>query len=245
MKITSVNNMLIKDLSLLKLKKYRDEQQHFILDDFDLIKIAYQHGLLVSLLKTSDYLLTESFADVDIYEVTPQIIAKLSDIQSNIGIIGIAKYVQFPEKLGDKIVVLDGVQDPGNGGAIVRSAHAFGFDAVIVSNDGFDLYNAKFIRATKGSFFFLPCQRANIYAKIESLKQDNYSIIVTDLRDESQLLEDLHIKPPFALVLGNEGKGVSTAVKQLANIAIKIPIHPDVESLNVAVAGAICMYYLK
>lgn len=245
MKITSMQNSFIKELVQLKNKKHRDEQELFLIDDFDLLEVARQKGILQWILACDTSRIKSWLPEGKVIEVTPEIIDKLADVNSPNGFIGVCSYFDNQILYPQMIIALDGVQDPGNGGAIIRSAHAFGFDQVLLSDVGFDRYNPKFIRASKGSIFAIPCQRVALYERILLLKKAGYQVIVAAKNQHSCLLENCQPKRPFVLVVGSEGQGVSDAIVQIADFQVMIPIHAEVESLNVGVASAILMYYLN
>ena len=144
---------------------------------------------------------------------------------------------------GKRIIVLDDVQDPGNVGTIIRTALSFGYDAVLLSAHSCDIYNEKVIRSTQGALFHIPVIRGDVHEMLIKLKQSKIKILATSLRDATALRK-IRIPEAFALVFGNEGKGVSEEVLQLADTHVYIEMH-TFESLNVAVAAGICMYAFK
>lgn len=245
MKITSLQNNFIKELANLKLKKYRDEQKLFLVDDIDLIEAASKKGFLKWILTIDLHKVNHFLPETQIIEVTEAILDKLADVKSTSGVIGVCSYYENIVLDPKRIVALDGVQDPGNSGAIVRSAHAFNFDQVLLANTSVDLYNPKYIRASKGSCFAIACQRVQLYEKIKMLKKAGYQIMATALTQDALPLEACLPLEPYVLVVGSEGQGISAAILSLADVVVKIPINADVESLNVSVASAICMHYLN
>ena len=139
-----------------------------------------------------------------------------------------------------KIVYLDQINDPGNLGTILRTAVAFDYDAVILSKGSVDLYNEKVIAASKGAIFLVDA----FIAELDEIK-DNHQVIVSTL-DEKSIALDKCLKPnDFILVLGNESHGVSEDIIKKANYLIKIEMNDVIDSLNVAIAGAILMNYFK
>jgi len=142
--------------------------------------------------------------------------------------------------------MLDNVQDPGNLGTILRSAKAFDVDSVVLSEQTVDLYNPKVIRATQGMFFHLNVVRRNLVDTINDLKDREIPVYVTrvEFGEDIRTLKEKD-KRKFALVMGNEGKGVTDEVKDLADRYIYIGMNQMVDSLNVAVATSILLYELK
>ena len=131
------------------------------------------------------------------------------------------------------------MSDPGNAGTIIRTALAFGYDAVIFSIDSVDIYNEKVISATKGAIFEIPVFKKDI----EEINK-GYQVISSTLSSKSVSLENAKANKPFILVLGNESHGVSQRVVDLSDLLVKIPMNV-MDSLNVSVAAGILMYYFK
>lgn len=243
--ITSVNNNYIKDLIKLKQKKYRDINKLFIVEGYNIIKEAkdYLNTILISDKKKISEI-KDNYKNIDIILVTDEIINKLSSTQTPQGIIGICKYKEVSNIKGN-VVMLDGLQDPGNIGTIIRTAIAFGYNNIVLSEDSVDIYNDKVIRATQGAIFKINIIRTNLLKLIEELKKDNYNIIGTSLGDKSIDLDKLHVKAKHILILGNEGNGISKEVLNVTDVNVFIPIDRQMESLNVGVAAGIMMYYLR
>ncbi|MDR0832122.1 MAG: RNA methyltransferase, partial [Bacillales bacterium] len=142
----------------------------------------------------------------------------------------------------EKVLVLDNIQDPGNFGTIIRSALAFNFKTIIISNDTVDLYNPKVIQASQGSIFKVNVIREDKETIFNLLK--DYQIVVTALKKAVDY-KTIEIPNKLALVLGNEGNGVSSFFLNKAHNIIKIIHNPEIESLNVATAGAILLNYFQ
>ncbi len=238
--ITSVNNPLIKELTLLKNKKERINKQRFIVEGYHLVEEAYKHNCLVQVLTTDELI---NYSDIDIIKTTDIVIKKLSSTIEPQGIIGIVKMPKFEKQNYSKYLVLDDVADPGNLGTIIRSSLALGIDALIVSPDTVDEYNDKVLRATQGAIFKLPIFREDLKVAINDLKKQNIPVLVTSLKNAEDV-KDLNRMEKFALVLGNEARGVKEEYIQMADKVIKITMHNDVESLNVGVSAGMIAYYL-
>jgi len=149
----------------------------------------------------------------------------------------------LPEKTGNRILLLEDIQDPGNAGTLIRTAAAFGYSGVILTEKSADPFSPKCVQSTAGAILSLWIRRTPAYLElIKALKRDSYQLVAADLEgDESPSL--LHAKTKLLLALGNEASGLSAAVLQAADNRIRIPIGRDrAESLNVAACGAICMY---
>ena len=142
------------------------------------------------------------------------------------------------------VLILDRVAEPGNLGTIIRTAEAAGIDAIFMLKGCTDLYSPKVVRSTMGSMFRVPCVTGVDIPEISALKTKGFSIIATSLKD-SVLINKGQISGKRALVIGSEAFGVSDEILGLSDLKIKIPMKGNVESLNVAVAAGISMYFMK
>ena len=235
MLITSVNNDRIKELVKLKDKKYRDNNNLFFVEGYDIVIEAYNNNLLKEL-----YVLDGTLVDIDIpvTYVSYDVMKKISDMESISEYYGVC-YKKKEMDIGNKIIILDNIQDPGNLGTIVRSSVAFNFDTVVVSKNTVDLYNPKVIRSTKGMLFNVNILVRDLEDFITSL--DGYTIYGTDVVN-GENIRDVSIPLKMGLVIGNEGRGVSDKVRSLCNKFIYIDMNSMCESLNASVAASILMY---
>ena len=231
MTISSVNNEKVKYWASLKLKKNRDKDKCFLVEGNHLIKEAKEKGLVISTISISD-----NNAD---FLVTKEIMKKISDQKSISDNAAIVRYIPEQEIKGN-VLILDDIQDPGNLGTLIRSSIAFGFSNIIMSEGSVDLYNPKVIRATEGMIFNINGIRTNIIEYIPKLKEMGYKILVSDVVDGNDIKNESCNN--IALVLGNEGKGVHSDIKNLCDEVINIKMDNACESLNVGVAGSILMY---
>lgn len=231
--ITSSSNQLIKDLIKMKNSK----QDKFLIEGKDLLDLAYLNNLLDMVITTED---NDEFSNVDIIVVPKFILEKLSNNKSVQPYIGVSRLPEVKGELGDKLVYLDGVQDPGNVGTIIRTALAFSYDAVVLSKDSASLTNSKVIQSTKGALFSIPLTNK---MTLEELKEKGYVIIVTALEDAINYQKSPKFDK-FVLVLGNEGQGVKKENIALADTVVKIEMG-NIDSLNVAVAGGILLNHFR
>lgn len=234
MKITSLQNDFIKHLIKLQRKKYRDEHHEFVVEGSHLLQELKHTDL--------DYRTIGLSADYDI-EITQHIADKISSSKSGYDEFAIVKQQKAEIMLGQRHIILDDVQDPGNVGTIIRSAHSFGFDAVFLSDGSADHLNEKVIRASQGAIFHIPIYRGKLFEFIKEMKDENIEILVTNLSDQARKLSDINVGK-FALVMGSEGKGVSKDVLELADTEIIIETS-HFDSLNVGVASGILCYHFK
>lgn len=231
--ITSVTNEKVKNVRKLKTSKGRKEQGLFIVEGPHLVKEAKELGLLVQAYTTIDTLEGEL--------VSKDVMKKMCDTDSPIQQIGICKLINKTE-IKDRVLILDQIQDPGNLGTLLRSARAFGFETIFFANNTVDLYNDKVIRSSQGAIFKLNYIYGDKIEFVNSLSKTHkvYSTNVVNGHDVNSIEKPIKV----ALILGNEGNGVSQEINDLKldNLYIKIE---DTESLNVGVAGSILMYELS
>mgnify|MGYP000047893633 FL=1 len=243
-KITSLQNNKIKETAKLKEKKYREQTNTYLVEGYHLVEEALKHGLLKEVyILDIDAIDIKNYQSVNIYIVTKEIIKKLSNVVTTQGIIGVVeKCKNYISKDFKKIIVLDNIQDPGNLGTIIRTSAALGMDAVILTSDTVDAYNDKVVRATQGALFKIPVIIEEKGKIINYLKNNDFDIVVSSL-DAKRTLDEVIPTSVFAIIVGNEANGVSKEFLNNATTSVIIPMHNDVESLNVAVASSILMYY--
>ncbi len=241
MVISSLENKEIKKYYKLKQKKYREATSLFLIEGYHLIEEAYKAKLLTKVILADDIKLD---FEVDTIYVSKEVMKKLSSLKTPPKMIGVCQCLNNNDIKGDKILLLDYIQDPGNLGTIIRSSKAFGVDTIILSNDTVDLYNPKVIRATQGVLFHTNIIKMDLDSAIDKLKNNNYLIYATSVIDGVDI-KTIDKKQRYALIMGNEGRGVSDKIKSLADCNLYIKMHQEVESLNVAVATSIILYELE
>lgn len=185
-------------------------------------------------------------SDVVRYEVTPQLYEKMAYRGGTEGVIAIVRsrgvgLADLPVDEHALLVVLEGVEKPGNVGAVLRSADAAGATAVILCDAPTDLYNPNLIRASVGAFFSVPCVCCSTAECIAFLKQRGIRILTAQLQD-SQLYYSTDMRMGTAIVFGTEATGLTDPWRQAADSHIRIPMLGQVDSLNVSVSAAILLY---
>lgn len=230
--ITSLDNPKIKYLASLSKAKERKQEQKFIVEGKHLVDEAKKQNVLIEA-----YSIEEKEGYI---QVSPSVMKKITNTNTLVSEIGLCKMLDKKE-LSNKLLLLDGVQDPGNMGALMRSAKAFGFDTIVLGNGCVDIYNDKVIRSSQGAIFKLNFINAYLPDFIKSLKE--YSVYGTNVVHGISL-ENVKKSQKMAIVLGNEGNGISKEVFDVIEKNIYIPMD-DTESLNVSVAAGIIMYNLK
>jgi len=241
MVISSLDNKKVKFINSLKLAKKRKEYQMFIVEGMHLVYEAYKNGCLeeIYLLENENL---EFTCDLEITYVTYDVMQKITSLNTPAVVIGVCKIKSNNEIVGDRILVLDGVQDPGNLGTIIRSSCAFSVDTIVLSRNCVDLYNEKVIRSTQGMIFKVNVVIGDLIDIINDLKNDNYLILGTDVNKGVNVKT---IKPRrYALIMGNEGNGVSGDIKKICDKNLYIKMNSNCESLNVGVATSILLYEL-
>ena len=249
--ISSTKNEKIKELAKLQTAKGRKKAGLYLLEGEHLVEEAIKEKAPIELIVVSsnrreDYQYLLEQTEVNVLVVSQEVFQKLSMTETTQGILAIVKIENQTEPpcIG-RIIVLDAVQNPGNLGTIIRTADAAGFDAVVLGAGTVDLYNDKVIRSMQGSHFHIPVFQADLREYLPALKDKGVEVAVTALHRDSKDYSILQGKSDVAIVVGNEGQGVSSEVIDLADIVVTIPMFGKAESLNVAIASALLMYKTK
>lgn len=237
--ITSLDNKRIKNLAKLLNKKYRDETGLFLVEGEHLVIEAKRAGSLIEVIKCEDY---EMDFDVTTTIVTYDVIKKLSNTLNPQRVIGVCKKLDNKD-IGNKVLILEDIQDPGNLGTIIRSSVAFGVDTIVVSNNTVDMYNDKVLRSSEGMIFHIDIVKMDVSECIDKLHEEGYEIYGTKV-DGGTDLRDVTVGDKYAVIMGNEGAGVSNSTLDKCDKYIYIPMNSDCESLNVGVATSIILYEL-
>ena len=184
------------------------------------------------------------FSFENVLFVTHDVMKKISSLENPPSMMGVCKKKEYTEIVGEKVVLLEGIQDPGNLGTIIRSSLAFGVTSLVLSPTCVDCYNSKVLRGTQGMIFQLPIVVMDIKDAISQMREKNIPIYGTSVVggvDAASVRE----KNRFCLVMGNEGSGVSQDVLSLCDQNLYIPMENSVESLNVGVACSILLYEMS
>jgi len=231
--ITSLDNQKVKLLTkLYNNPRNRKKEKMFIVEGKHLVDEARKKGVLIEA-----YSLEEKEGYI---ALSKEIMKKICNTDTVVTEIGLCKMVEST-LLSDRLLILDGVQDPGNMGSLMRSAKAFGFDTIIIGNGSCDIYNDKVIRASQGAIFKLNFIHADLLELLPKLSvYDIYGTNVVNGIELDNVLES----NKMAIILGNEGNGISSDVQKILNKNIYIPMS-NTESLNVSVAGSIIMYKFR
>lgn len=241
--ITSKANSVVKNAKKLHQKKYR--KSAYLIEGWHLFEEAVQAGVRIEKIFALESYQDQLAAFPQTVWVSEDILRDLADTQTPQGIVAVIQKeeVGLPDLHQGKYLFLEDVQDPGNVGTMIRTADAAGFTGVIVSDKSADIYSLKTLRSMQGSHFHLPIYRMPLVSFVEEAKKSNLPILATTLSRESKDYRELSSLENFVLVMGNEGQGISSVMAESADQLVHIGMKGRAESLNVAVAAGILMFY--
>lgn len=237
---SSIDNKKIKEIKKLNLKKYRDKTNLFLVEGEHLVIEAYKSGYLKELILEQD---NDLNLDITTNYVTNNVLKYITNLDTPQSILGICSKPQNDTIKGNRLLILDDVQDPGNLGTVIRSAVAFNVDTIILSSNTVDLYNSKVIRASQGLIFYINIIVMDLTTTIPKLKNEGYQIIGTKVTN-GKSLKSIEKKKKFAIIMGNEGNGIREDILSLCDEYLYIDMNKNCESLNVGVATSIILYEL-
>ncbi|MFU2206865.1 TrmH family RNA methyltransferase [Streptococcus pluranimalium] len=242
--ITSKSNPLIKRTKKLLQKKHRKDS--YLIEGWHLFDEAQKSNATFRHVFVLEEMVDQLTASSEIVLVSSDVLKEISDAPTPQGIVAevLLDQVDLPDFKSGRYLVLENVQDPGNLGTMVRTADAAGLDGVILSDKSADLYNPKTLRSMQGSHFHLPVYRQSLTSIFEQMKIAALPILATTLSDKSVDYQSLAHFDKFALVMGNEGQGISPETSETADHLIHITMPGQAESLNVAVAAGIVIFSL-
>jgi len=203
-KIVSLQNGKVKKWAKLHTKKGRDEAGLFLVEGEHLISEALTAEAVEVILTDLDAV---PFDFKNVVQVLPEIMKKLSENVSQVHYMAVCRKIERKPESFRRILLLDGVQDPGNAGTLIRTAASFSFDGVYLSEDCADVYNEKTIRSTQGALFHIPVVRCDLMNEVEQLKKEGVCVIATALQN-ARPMGEIEGKEKMAFILGNEGQGV-------------------------------------
>lgn len=244
-RLTSLKNPRILAWRSLKDPKGRKGHEAFLVEGTRMTGEALQSAFPVQALLVGDgYPLPENVPEgVPVFLLPEHVLAAVCDTKTPQGVAAVVGIRPLPAS-GPRLIALDGLQDPGNVGTILRTADAAGFDGLILSPDCADVFSPKVLRATMGSIFRVGLDfPADLAARLRDLRRQGYTVISSQL-DGAPFYEREDPGERFILVVGNEGAGVSPEIRSLAAQRLRLPMRGGAESLNAAVAAGIMMYEL-
>ena len=239
--ISSKDNEQIKYIKKLKDKKFRDETNEYIVEGIKLVREAIEEAVNIkTIVVCEDCEYTESFEQSLLYEiakynciyVTKKLFLSITDVVNPQGILAVVEKGDSIDKIDykeDIILALDGIQDPGNLGTILRTA------------DSADPYNPKVVRSTMGAIFRMNIITTDNLAKtLQMIKKHKFEVVATSLDTDKSVYDIKYNKK--VIIIGNEAKGVSKEIQDLSDQRVKIPMLGKTESLNASVAASIMIY---
>ena len=243
--ITSKANSVVKNAKKLHQKKYR--KSAYLIEGWHLFEEAVQAGVTIEKIFALESYRDQLATFPQTIWVSEEILLDLADTQTPQGIVAVIQKEEVgqPDLHQGKYLFLEDVQDPGNVGTMIRTADAAGFTGVIVSDKSADIYSLKTLRSMQGSHFHLPIYRMPVATFVEEAKRSNLPILATTLSRDSKDYRELSPLEDFVLVMGNEGQGISSVMAESADQLVHIGMKGRAESLNVAIAAGVLMFYFS
>ena len=251
--ISSKDNEIIKKIKSLKEKKYRDIENCYIIEGIKLVKEAIAENAKIKQIVVCEDCINDGEIDTDtLYEiakfdvvyVTEKVFKTITDVKTPQGIIAVIEKNNINSKIDynqDIIIALDGVQDPGNLGTILRTVDSANLKQIILSKESADSYNPKVVRSTMGAIFRVNIIEADsLKDMLQEAKKNDFKVMVTSLDTKNSIYDVDYSKK--VIVIGNEANGVSKEVQAIADEKVKIPMLGKTESLNASVAAGIMIY---
>ncbi len=244
MEITAVNNNLVKETAKLQQRKYRDNTGKFLLEGFKAIDEAFRAGIDIETVfvlkeKAGNY----GFLKDKIILTNEAVLKKISTTDTAPEAVGIAFQRHYGIKDiegAQKVVLLENIRDLGNLGTILRTAAAFGADAIVLYGECVDIYNPKCVRSSVGNLWKLPVVHITDFVQLKDVFK-SYKRIAT-LPRAKKLLKDFETDFPVVVMFGSEADGLSPELIDFSTDEVKIEMSPDVESLNLSVSCAVVLY---
>ncbi|MDO4176288.1 MAG: RNA methyltransferase [Bacillota bacterium] len=247
-RITSAQNNIYKSALRLTRKKYRDAEGKYILEGIKPLKDAVKQGIEIESIFFREGIengLGIISDTANLIELEGSLFDEISDTENSQGVLAVVK-----KKLQDyfgftgpgSLVLLDRLQDPGNIGTIIRTAEAAGCAGILAIKGTGDVYSPKVVRSAAGSMFRMPiAEGLETSEAVEICRKAGKKIAVSCLEGATDY-RDADLDENTAIVIGNEGRGVSEELMELADVKVKIPMTGEIESLNAAVAAGILLY---
>ena len=246
MKITSVNNDLVKETAKLLKNKYREETGLFLIEGDKGVNEALDAGLGFERIFVLEGI--KGYPEEIAIETTEAVLSKISDAKSAPKVIAVAK--QPKVELSDlsnakKVILLENIKDAGNLGTILRTASAFNYDAVVLYGDTVDLYNPKCVRSAVGNLWKKPVIKIKDFNELKALFT-TYERIATLPKNENVInLKDFKPSEKMLIMFGSEADGLTDKLRDFATKNLTIEMASQVESLNLSVSAAVIMYQLR
>ena len=251
--ITSKDNEIVKKIKKLKEKKYRDEENVYVIEGIKVIEEAIrEEANIQKIVICEECLESEAISQSMLYEiakyeciyVSQKVFNILTDVVAPQGILAVIEKQGKNKEIDlsqDIILALDGIQDPGNLGTILRTADSVNLKQIIVTKNTADCYNPKVVRSTMGAILRVNIiETDNLADTLKRLKKNKFKTVVTSLDTDNSIYDVDYNKK--VIVIGNEANGVTKEVQDIADYKVKIPMLGRTESLNASVATGIMLY---
>jgi TrmH family RNA methyltransferase len=249
--ITSLSNPKTKLVRSLARRRARYAAQQFVVEGVRLIEEAVDAQIVPALVlyaarvdeEPRGHALLERLraSTPEVFAASDEVMQAASSTETPQGIVAVAPFVALPLPAPPQFVlILDAVRDPGNVGAILRSARAAGVDAIFFAPGTADPYNDKVVRAAMGAHFRVPLRVAR-WEDIEGAVQTIPRVFLADARGDVEYTR-ADWSPPIALIVGGEAEGASDAAKKIATARVSIPMRGGAESLNAAMATTVLLF---
>ena len=251
--ITSKDNEIIKNIKKLKEKKYRDEEGLYIIEGIKIIEEAIEENADINKIVICDECIATgsieqklmyTIAKYDCIYVSKKVFNFLTDVVAPQGILAVVAKPSRNTKIRydqDIILALDGIQDPGNLGTILRTADSVNLKQIIVTKSTADSYNPKVVRSTMGAIFRVNVIETDDLVKtLKEIKRNKFKVVATSLETSNSIYDVDYTKK--VIVIGNEANGVTKEILELADSRVKIPMLGKTESLNASVATGVILY---
>ena len=237
--ISSLSNERIKYLVKLQKRKYRDLENEYIVEGEHLVNEAIKANCVKEVFILKGY---KFKTNLPVTFVSSDVMKKISTMDTSSNVVALCKKV-INNTIGNKILILDELQDPGNLGTIIRSSVAFNIDTIILGDNTVDLYNPKVLRATQGMYNHINIFSMNAEKAITEIKKRNIPVYGTNVKNGIDVRSlGKKDKNSFCLILGNEGNGVKSEIQDMCDENLYIKMNKNAESLNVGVACSILLY---
>ncbi|NGX27998.1 MAG: 23S rRNA (guanosine-2'-O-)-methyltransferase RlmB [Candidatus Anoxychlamydiales bacterium] len=242
MSISPSNPHIKRIVKIRKEKKARLKEKKVLIVGTKALSDIKKAGHRINTLITTKKIGGKKYKPKKTLLVSKKVMGKITNVKSPEDV---AALVDLPEKeltSKDYVLILDNISDPGNLGTIIRSANAFKFDMIIISENSTDPYGEKALRAAKGATFFIPIRTMSENKIFLFIQKNKLTTYLADVEGVS--LNTMTFKKPLGLIMSNEAKGPSEWTKKISK-RFTIPIKKDIDSLNVAIAASICMYEMR
>ena len=246
--ISSKDNKIFRLCEQLSHKKYRDKLGLYLIEGENLLEEAVKNGAgIKTVLMCRDYRGSLFGTEDKAFCLSDKLFEQLSQTETTQGIMAIVEKPELSPDLflnrgGGNFIVLDRLQDPGNIGTILRTADAAGYELAIVMKGTADVFSPKAVRAATGSLFRMPVVFMDSVDELMEFTRAAGKKLVATCFDTDRYYYDENLKGNIALIIGNEGSGISRELIECSDLKIKIPMHGNIESLNASVAAGILMY---